>query len=467
MLTSRKVGWRIRGMSIDRRVQDSKDHLLKELEEFLRMPSVSAQGGDERSFRGCAEWVRAKLQEAGAEARLMETEGHPVVYAETGGAGDRTLLSYGHYDVQPPDPLELWESDPFEPRVRNGVLFARGVADDKGDVMARIQALRIYQKEHGPLPYRLKFLIEGEEEVGSPNLPAFVRRNEELLVADACLWEGSMKDESGRPMIFCGTKGLLYVELRAKGASHDLHSMYGGLAPNPAWRLVQALRTIKDENGEITVDGLDDLVTLPDQKDLEAIDGIPFDEAALRASWGIDEFDRSLTGKEALKEILLRPTANIAGIQSGYTGPGSKTIVPSEAFVKMDFRLVAGQSPGPVLELLREHLKKRGFEDIEVVDLHGVEPAKTPIDSPVVFIAVETWRDIGTEEVVVYPTVGGSGPTSLIATELGIPTIMTGAVLNPESRIHAPNESVRLDDYFETISYFAHFFHRFQGLPGA
>jgi acetylornithine deacetylase/succinyl-diaminopimelate desuccinylase-like protein len=276
-----------------------------------------------------------------------------------------------------------------------------------------------------------------------------------------------MKDEAGRPMIFCGTKGLLYVELRAKGASHDLHSMYGGLAPNPAWRLVQALRTIKDENGEITLDGLDDLVTLPDQKDLEAIDGIPFDEAALRASWGIDEFDRGLTGKEALKEILLRPTANIAGIQSGYTGPGSKTIVPSEAFVKMDFRLVAGQSPGPVLELLREHLKKRGFEDIEVVDLHGVEPAKTPIDSPVVFMAVETWRDIGTEEVVVYPTVGGSGPTSLIATELGIPTIMTGAVLNPESRIHAPNESARLDDYFETISYFAHLFHRFQGMPGA
>jgi acetylornithine deacetylase/succinyl-diaminopimelate desuccinylase-like protein len=457
-------------MSIDGYIEASKNDLLEELKEFLRMPSVSAQATpgqtrDEASFRGCAEWVLAKLVEAGAEASILETDGHPVVYAEV-GAGGRALLSYGHYDVQPPEPLELWESDPFEPSIRDGSIFARGVADDKGDVLARIQALRLYQEEFGPLPFKLKFLIEGEEEIGSPSLPSFVRSNEELLRADACLWEGSMKDEAGRPMIFCGTKGLLYVELRAKGASHDLHSMYGGLAPNPAWRLVQALRTIKNENGEITVDGLDDLVTLPDQKDLEAIDGIPFDEAALRASWGIDEFDRGLTGKEALKEILLRPTANIAGIQSGYTGPGSKTIVPSEAFVKMDFRLVAGQSPGPVLKLLREHLKKRGFEDIEVVDLHGVEPAKTPIDSPVVFMAVETWRDIGTEEVVVYPTVGGSGPTSLIATELGIPTIMTGAVLNPESRIHAPNESARLDDYFETISYFAHFFHRFQGMPG-
>src|SRR5215203_4791143 len=432
----------MRGMSIDRRVQDSKDHLLKELEEFLRMPSVSAQGGDERSFRRCAEWVRAKLEEAGAEARLMETEGHPVVHAEAGGAGDRTLLSYGHYDVQPPDPLELWESDPFEPRVRNGVLFARGVADDKGDVMARIQALRIYQKEHGPLPYKLKFLIEGEEEVGSPNLPAFVRRNEELLVADACLWEGSMKDESGRPMIFCGTKGLLYVELRAKGASHDLHSMYGGLAPNPAWRLVQALRTIKDENGEITLDGLEELIEPPSKEDLEAIEEIPI-------------------GKEALKEYLLRPTANIAGIQAGYTGPGSKTIVPSKAFVKMDFRLVSGQSPGPVLELLREHLYRRGFSDIEVVDLHGVEAAKTPVGSPLVRAAVETWRDIGAREAVIYPTIGGSGPTSLIATELGIPTIMTGAIVNPESHIHAPNESARLDDYFESVSYFARFFERF------
>ncbi|HKZ26990.1 MAG TPA: M20/M25/M40 family metallo-hydrolase [Rubrobacteraceae bacterium] len=171
--------------------------------------------------------------------------------------------------------------------------------------------------------------------------------------------------------------------------------------------------------------------------------------------------DRSLTGEAALREYLLRPTANIAGIQSGYTGPGSKTIVPSEAFVKMDFRLVAGQSPGPVLELLREHLYRRGFSDIEVVDLHGVEAAKTPLDSPVVRTAVETWREIGAKEAVVYPTIGGSGPTSLIATELGIPTIMTGAIVNPESRIHAPNESARLDDYFESISYFARFFKRF------
>src|ERR671917_1024755 len=342
MLTSRKAGRRMRNVSIDRRVEDSKDYLLEELEEFLRMPSVSAQGGDEGSFRGCAEWVRAKLEEVGAEAQLMETEGHPVVFAEMGGAGDgdRTLLSYGHYDVQPPEPLELWKSDPFEPTLRDGQLIARGVADDKGDVLARIQALRIYQEEHGPLPFRLKFFIEGEEEIGSPNLAPFVRHNRELLSADACLWEGSMKDEAGRPMIFCGTKGMAYVELRARGASHDLHSMYGGIAPNPVWRLIQALRTIKDENGEITLDGLDALAEEPSEKDLEAIDRIVFDDAALRESWDVEALDRGLSGQEALREMLLRPTANIAGIQSGYTGPGSKTIVPSEAFVKMDFRLV-------------------------------------------------------------------------------------------------------------------------------
>ncbi len=448
-------------MGISERIEGSKNYLLDELKEFLRMPSVSAQAaGDEVGFRGCAEWVRARFEEAGAEARILETDGHPLVYAEI-GYGDRTLLSYGHYDVQPPEPLELWESDPFEPEVRDGVIFARGVADDKGDVLARIQALRLYQEEFGPLPFKLKFLIEGEEEVGSPSLASFVRSNAELLFADACLWEGSMKDEAGRPMIFCGTKGMLYVELRAKGASHDLHSMYGGIAPNPAWRLVQALRTIKDETGEITLDGLDELTEPPSKEDLEAISNIPFDETALKASWGVENFDRGLTGEEALKEYLLRPTANIAGIQSGYTGPGSKTIVPSEAFVKMDFRLVSGQSPGPVLELLRGHLKRRGFSDIEVVDLHGVEAAKTPVDSPLVRAAVETWEEIGNEEAVVYPTIGGSGPTSLMTAELGIPTIMTGAMINPESRIHAPNESVRLDDYFESISYFAHFFRRF------
>jgi acetylornithine deacetylase/succinyl-diaminopimelate desuccinylase-like protein len=448
-------------MGISERIEGSKNYFLEELKEFLRMPSVSAQAaGDEVGFRGCAEWVRARFEGAGAEARILETDGRPVVYAEI-GYGARTLLSYGHYDVQPPEPLELWESYPFEPEVRDGVISARGVADDKGDVLARIQALRLYQEEFGPLPFKLKFLIEGEEEVGSPSLASFVRSNAELLFADACLWEGSMKDEAGRPMIFCGTKGMLYVELRAKGASHDLHSMYGGIAPNPAWRLVQALRTIKDERGEITLDGLDELTEPSSKEDLEAISRIPFDEAALKASWGVENFDRGLTGEEALREYLLRPTANIAGIQSGYTGPGSKTIVPSEAFVKMDFRLVSGQSPGPVLELLREHLKKRGFSDIEVVDLHGVEAAKTPVDSPVVRTAVETWEELGAKEAVVYPTVGGSGPTSLMTSELGIPTIMTGAVINPESRIHAPNESVRLDDYFESIAYFAHFFHRF------
>ncbi len=444
---------------LGRRIGGSKGELLDELKELLRMRSVSAREGDEEGFRGCAEWVRAKLEKTGAEARLMETEGHPVVYAEIGG-GDRTLLSYGHYDVQPPEPLELWESDPFEPTVRDGSIFARGVADDKGDVMARIQALRIYQEEIGPLPFKLKFFIEGEEEVGSPNLAPFVRANRELLSADACLWEGSMKDEAGRPMVFCGTKGMAYVELRAKGASHDLHSMYGGIAPNPAWRLVQALRTIKDENGEITVDGFMDLVEPPSEKDLEALGRIPFDDAALRASWGVDRLDRNLTGEAALREYLLKPTANIAGIHSGYAGPGSKTIVPSEAFVKMDFRLVKGQSPGPVVALIRDHLKRRGFDDVEVVDLHGVEAAKTPVDSPIVQTAIEAWEGVGAEAVV-YPTVGGSGPTSLIATELGIPTIMTGAVANSGSRIHAPNESARLDDYFEAIEYFAGFFNRF------
>ena len=204
----------------------------------------------------------------------METEGHPVVYAEV-GEGEKTLLSYGHYDVQPPEPLELWESKPFEPTVRDGGLYARGVADDKGDVLARIQALRLYQEKHGPLPFKLKFFIEGEEEVGSPNLAPFVRANAELLAADACLWEGSMKDGSGRPMIYCGTKGVAYVELLAKGASHDLHSMYGNIAPNPAWRLVQALRTLKDEDGNVTLDGLDKLADEPSEKDLEAIRQYP------------------------------------------------------------------------------------------------------------------------------------------------------------------------------------------------
>ncbi|MDP8949340.1 MAG: M20/M25/M40 family metallo-hydrolase, partial [Actinomycetota bacterium] len=299
-------------MDLRARVDNEKDDLLGELKDFLRMPSISAREDEGGGFRECAHWVARKLEEAGADARILETDGHPVVYAEA-GEGPKTLLSYGHYDVQPPEPLELWESEPFEPTIRDGSLYARGVADDKGDVLARIQALRLYQEEHGPLPFRLKFLIEGEEEVGSPNLAPFVRANAQLVSADACLWEGSMKDEAGRPMIFCGTKGLAYVELRAKGASYDLHSMYGGIAPNPAWRLVQALRTIKDERGNVTLDGLDELAEEPSEKDLEAISKIPFNAEELKKSWGVDAFDRDLSGEEALNEMLLKPTANIAG----------------------------------------------------------------------------------------------------------------------------------------------------------
>jgi acetylornithine deacetylase/succinyl-diaminopimelate desuccinylase-like protein len=448
-------------MDLRERVDGLRDDLLGELEDFLRMPSISAQPDESGGFRECAEWVARKLEEAGAEVRIMETDGHPVVYAEA-GEGESTLLSYGHYDVQPPEPLGLWKSEPFEPTVRDGALYARGVADDKGDVLARIQALRLYHEERGALPFKLRFFIEGEEEIGSPSLAAFVRDNAGLLAADACLWEGSMKDEAGRPMIFCGTKGIAYVELRAKSATHDLHSMYGGIAPNPAWRLVQALRTIKDENGNITLDGLEELAEEPSERDLEAIGAIPFSAEALKKSWGVEAFDRDLSGEEALREMLLRPTANIAGFMSGYTGAGSKTIVPSEAFVKMDFRLVAGQSPGPVVGLIRAHLKKRGFDDVEVVDLHGVDAAKTPVDSPIVQTAFETWEDLG-HDAVVYPTIGGSGPTSLVATELGIPTIMTGSVANSGSRLHSPNEWVRLEDYFEAIAYFARFFERFGG----
>ncbi len=452
----------VRGLDLRERVDGLEEVLLGELEEFLRMPSISARKDGGTGFHECAEWVAGKLQEAGAEARLLQTEGHPVVYAEV-GEGEKSLLSYGHYDVQPPEPLELWETDPFVPTVRDGGLYARGVADDKGDVLARIQALRLYTEKHGQPPFKLKFFIEGEEEIGSPNLAPFVRANADLLAADACLWEGSMKDGSGRPTIFCGTKGLAYVELRAKGASHDLHSMYGGIAPNPAWRLVQALRTIKDERGNITLDGLDELAEEPSEMDLEAIRSIPFDGGALKRSWGVDAFDRDLSDQDALREMLLRPTANIAGVMSGYTGPGSKTIVPSEAFVKMDFRLVAGQSPGPVLELIRAHLSRRGFDDVEVVDLHGVEAAKTPVDSSIVRTAFETWEDLGRDDAVVYPTIGGSGPTSLIATELGIPTIMTGNVANAGSRLHSPNEWVSLEDYYESVAYFARFFERFGG----
>ncbi len=438
-------------------IEANAERFIEELKEFCRQPSIAAQGiGLEEMSR----LVQARLEKLGAEVRLMPVNGGPpVIYAEL-GKGQRTLLLYNHYDVQPPDPLDLWDSEPFDPQIREGVFYARGVADNKGDLLARLQAIEAYLATQGELPLKIKCFIEGEEEVGSPHLASFAAEHTHLLTADGCLWEGGHKDESGRPTIALGLKGIMYLELRVHGAKSDLHSSLATIVPNPAWRLVWALSTLKDENDNILVDGLMDHVAEPTATEMEMLAAIPFEEEKMRANFGIPHFIRGLTGVEALKKHLYEPTCTICGLKAGYTGEGAKTVLPNTAVVKLDFRLVPNLEPDLVVKLLRQHLDKRGFTDIEVVPISGLHPAKASPDAPIVKAAIAAAQAVYGQRPVVYPLMAGSGPMYPLTQALGIPALAAG-VGHAESNLHAPNENIRLEDYFQGIRFVGELIHRF------
>ncbi len=318
-------------------IEANAERFIEELKQLCRQPSIAAQG---IGLEEMADLVRTKLKKLGAEVRLMSVDdGPPVIYGQL-GKGKRTLLFYNHYDVQPPDPLDLWESEPFNPQIREERLYARGVADNKGDLLARLHAVEAYQATFGELPLTIKWFFEGEEEVGSPHLATFAAEHADLLAADGCMWEAGRKDESGRPTIALGLKGIMYLELRAHGAISDLHSSLATIVPNPAWRLVWALSTFKDENDNILIDGLMDHVTGPTTAELEMLTAIPFEEEKMRARFGISHFIRGLTGVQALKKHLYEPTCTICGFKAGYIEQGTKTVLPNTAMVKLDFRLV-------------------------------------------------------------------------------------------------------------------------------
>ncbi|MCJ7667494.1 MAG: M20/M25/M40 family metallo-hydrolase [Anaerolineae bacterium] len=439
-------------------IDEKADRFVAELQRLCRQPSIAAQ---KVGVEETAEMVLSLLQRIGAQARLISVaEGAPVVYG-TIGEGKRTLIFYNHYDVQPPEPLEEWESGPFAAEIRQGVLYARGAADNKGDLVARLMAVEAYQKTRGELPLKIKFVFEGEEETGSVHLGQFVEENRGLLEADGCIWEGGSKDLSERPVIYLGVKGILYVELRAKGAKMDLHSSWATLVPNPAWRLVWALASLKDENDHLTVDGLMEHVGEPPPEETDLLRKIPFEEKKLKADFGIPHFVGGVKGAEALKRYLYGPTCTICGFRSGYIGEGPKTVLPSEAMVKLDFRLVPDLEPGLVLDLLRKHLDRRGFKDVEIVEVTSEKFAKSPPDAPIVQAALEAARTIYGQEPVVYPLSAGSGPMYHLSKALGIPAVSAIGVSHAQSRIHAPNENIKIADYIQGIKYIGELIERF------
>ncbi len=438
-------------------VDASRDRFLAELRDLCAQPSIAAQG---IGLKETASIVVQRLKALGAQVQRFVIDGSPpILYAEL-GSGEKTMLVYNHYDVQPPDPLDEWESPPFEPAIRDGRFYARGVADDKGDLLCRLQAIEAYQATLGPLPLHVRFIIEGEEEVGSPHLDAFAAQHPDLLEADGCLWETGDKDVARRTVLTLGVKGICYVELSVKTAIRDLHSAWGGIIPNAAWRLVWALNTLKDEDDQILVDGLMDRVRLPTEDELAHLAALPFDEARTREGFGFSDYVRGLGGVDLLVKHFYEPTCTICGIKSGYIEEGVKTVLPYAATAKVGFRLVPDLTPELVLELLRAHLDRRGFEDVEIAFKGGLMPARSSLDAPFVQACVAACEATYGAEPVIYPTSPGSGPLYALSRET--PAVMAG-VGNADSRLHAPNENIYVQDYFEGIRFVGELIRRFAG----
>jgi acetylornithine deacetylase/succinyl-diaminopimelate desuccinylase-like protein len=445
--------------AFDAHIRARQQEYVDELCALVRLPTVSAQRS---AIDETARAVLDRARRAGFAATAERVAGGPPTIVGQQGSGPRTLLIYDHYDVQPPDPLDEWTTPPFEPTARDGFLFGRGTSDNKGNLMARLQAIEAYTATVGPLPLTVRILFEGEEEIGSEHLAEFARTYADRLRADGCVWEAGYKDAAGRPTVSLGLKGICYVDLSVRGTKLDAHSSVGGIVPNAAWRLVWALASLKDERDVITVDGLMDHVRTPSAADVAVLERLPFDEPGWKRIHGIEGFVGDLSGTALKQRYFLEPTCTICGLESGYQGEGSKTVLPATAGAKVDFRLVPDLTPELVRELLRAHLDRRGFTDVRITPHHGERPSRWPADTDVAKAAVAASRSAYGTEPVVYPLMAGSGPMAQVCDQLGIPAVGFGSG-NAGSANHAPNENIAIVDYVDHIRAFGRFLHAFAG----
>lgn len=422
--------------------------------DYCRLESVAAQN---RMMQETADWAEGLLKETGFETRQIEVAGAPnYVYAYLKGRSDFTLLLYNHYDVQPETPLNLWESPPFEVTERDGKLFARGISDNKSELISRICAMRAMLAANGELPVSVKWIIEGEEEIGSPHFDALTREHAKLLKADGALWEGGEFNEKGQAVLASGFRGMLYVEYTVEVMKRDAHSGFAHALPSGTWRLLKALSSIKDEQGRVLIPGFYEHVRGPNESEKQALQAKvdPDLEEKYLEMYGINSFLHDKRGYELELEVF-EPTANIAGFLSGYTEEGVKTVLPAKAMAKMDFRLVPEQNPDDILEKLKSHLKAQGFEDVQVKKLGGAEPVVTPIDGAFVQRIKKICKDFTGQEPEINPLVGGTLPLlEAMKKNAGILGVSTSG--NPVyygSGAHAPNEHIRLDDIPRAIQF--------------
>lgn len=437
--------------------------IFDRLDQFIALPSVAAQ---KRAIPETAELIHNWLEEAGATVSLLDDlGGSPILYAcfEPGPHGNpnKTILLYNHYDVQPAEPIEQWQSDPFRLTERDGKLFARGIADNKGDLVARLQAIQLLQQQGG-LPCRVKWLIEGEEEIGSPSLPKYLDKYGHLFAADACIWEFGNKDEQERVCLVSGLKGMMYFELHCKSAAIDMHSLSSAYIDNPIHRLTLALASMKDDHGHVLVEGYYDGMQQPTNEELEAVLKLPFDSAAIRERFGISiPFITDRSGRDPRVVSAFESQLSICGIYGGYTGDGAKTVLPKEAFAKLENRIVAGQDPKKIIEAIRKHLDRHGFEDIEIRVLNDEQKGfRSDFQHPFVTLMRETAQEVYNAEVLLNPSHSGCGPMYDVGGRLGMPVVSTG-IGWIHSQYHAPNESVRIADLLQGIVHIAWVLYQF------
>lgn len=429
-------------------IDGQRDAYVARLLDYVRHPSISAH---DVGIGEVAAILVDMLNGLGLQARAVPSEGHPMVVARWDGApGKPTVLLYGHYDVQPPDPLELWTSPPFEPQIRDGRVYARGVADNKGQHLAQILALEAHLKVHGTLPCNVVVLLEGEEEVGSPHIAGFVEANRELLRADLAVTADGAMHPSGRPTLKFGSRGVVAFELRVRHARRDVHSgNFGGVVPNPIWTLVHLLATMKNARGEITIDGFHDDIVPPSNAERAAVADLPLDLDGFMASLDLARLDAP-KDRPFFDRLSFHPTLTINGLHGGYAGPGTKTVLPHAAFAKCDIRLVADQRPDDIIAKVAAHVARHAPEVELVAEDAGMFPSKTPLTAPLatpIRRAIETGHGA---EPLLYPVGFGSLPGYAFTGILGVPAFVVNYA-NADSANHAPDENLALDCFHKGI----------------
>ncbi len=443
------------------RIDAERESYLARLLDYVRHPSISAQNIGIREVAGL---LVDHMNGLGLAAELVETEGYPFVLGRMiADPGKPTVLLYGHYDVQPPEPLEAWVSPPFEPTIRDGRIYARGVGDNKGQHFAQLLAIETHLAVHGELPCNVIVLLEGEEEIGSPQIAQFVKTHADRLAADFVVTADGPLHPSGAPTMVCGVRGMVNFDLKVRTSNTDTHSgNFGGVMPNAIWSLVHLLATMKRPDGTITIDGLTDPVTPVGEDERAAAAALPVDIDAVTAKLGMRRLDTP-EDRPFYDRLMFHPTLTINGLHGGYGGDGSKTVLPAEAVAKCDIRLVEAMTPAQTMDCVRAHVARHAPE-VEVIERGGMLPSKTPLSSPFRVVVERALEAAHGRPPLLYPVVGGSLPDYVFTKILEVPAFVT-PYANADEANHAPNENLEVDCFFNGIRSGAALLHEVGQMP--